>query len=266
MLRTLLLFCLSSLAAFAQYFDGRPPASARPVATFTYTCYSVGYCNETRTPLWSVLEVRHAGTPQLGCKRSSHFASEPRAEPPITHQDYANSAGYSRGHMTPNAVVAYVFGCQAAKATFITANTVPQLQEHNAGVWEALEAAVGGRQSASGFAPGLVQNAPEVWIYTGPVFWGEASAIRKLGDKGIWVPTALWKTVIWKTAEGRTRTCSWLIPHQTGIPRNDYMNYVVSMDEVFQKTGVDLLAGQRTPLFDEIDDQTFLETAKGGGG
>jgi DNA/RNA endonuclease G (NUC1) len=45
-------------------------------------------------------------------------------------------------------VVAYTFGCEAAKTTFITSNIVPQLQKNNAGVWEALESAVGWKAAA----------------------------------------------------------------------------------------------------------------------
>ena len=260
MLRFALALWLSTLSAFAQYYAGHAPATDRSASVFSYAWFSVGYSDETRTPLWSALEIRHAGEPVLGCTRVGRFATEHRADPPIDHKDYANREGYSRGHLTPNAVVAYVHGCEAAATTFITSNIVPQLQKHNAGVWEALESAIGGRATPSGFVPGLVQKAPEVWIYAGPVFW--AAEPRKLGPKGIWIPDALWKTVIWKTADGATRTCSWLIPHRDDIPRGAFMSYVVSIRDIEEKVGVHLLGPGDRSLATEVDDQAFLDTVQ----
>lgn len=262
MFRSFLLVWFSALAAFAQFFEGIQPSSLRPVATFRYTFFAVGYSNETRTPLWSVMEVKNAGEPTLGCMRVNKFAAENRADPPITHKDYANNEGYSRGHMTPNAIVAYVYGCEAATTTFITSNIVSQLQRHNAGVWEALESAIGGKATSSGFVKGLVQKAPAVWIYTGPVFWGKPTEIQKLGPKEIWIPTALWKTVIWKTSDGATKACSWLIPHRDDIPRNAFMTYAVSIKEIEEQTGVDILGDAHQQLSTEVDAQDFLNTIK----
>lgn len=262
LIRALLVAWLTALSAFAQFFEGNEPKSKKPVQTFNYTYFVVGYSNESRTPLWSAMEVKNAGEPILGCKRVNRFSTEKDADPPITHQDYSNSENYSRGHMTPNAVVAYTFGCDAAKASFVTSNIVPQLQKHNAGVWESLEAAVGGKSSSNGFMPGLVQRAPEVWVYTGPVFWGKKSDIQKLGSKEIWIPTAVWKTVIWKTTDGKTKTCSWMIPHRDDIPKNAYMEYVVSIKDIYRKSGVNVLGSTSHDLFTEIDDQDFLEAVE----
>lgn len=115
MVRLFAIVWFSFAAVFAQFYKGKPPTTTKPVKTFNYTYYAVGYSDETRTPLWSAMEVKNAGEPTLGCKRVSKFASEPQADPEITHKDYANDEGYSRGHMTPNAIMAYVYGCEAAK-------------------------------------------------------------------------------------------------------------------------------------------------------
>jgi len=260
MVRALLALWFSFVLAPAQYFQGRPPATQRPVKTFNYTYYAVGYSEESGTPLWSAMEAQHPVEPVLGCQRVGKFAPEPQAEPQIFHTDYRNSEGYSRGHMTPNAVMAYVHGCEAARTTFITSNIVPQLQGHNAGIWEALESAIGGKNSGSGFRPGLVQRVPEVWIYTGPVFWGGADSVRKLGPKAIWVPTAIWKTVIWRSVSGSLKTCSWMIPHQEGLLKGNYMEYVVSIRDIAEKAGINVLGGVDDKLYSEIDAQEFKPT------
>jgi len=248
---------LSAMAIYAQYFRDKQPACTKPVETWSYTYYAVGFSNDTHTPLWSAMETKKVINPNTGCPRISNFASDSRENPKITHNDYSNT-GYSRGHMTPNAIVAYAFGCDANKTTFMTSNIVPQLQDHNGGVWEALESVVGGVNGSGGFKQGLVNRVPEAWIYTGPVFWG--SNIEKTGPKGIWVPTAIWKTVIWKTIDGKTKTCSWMIPHEAGIPKNSYMDYTVSIKDIAAKTGVNILGSTADPLYSEIDIQDFLET------
>lgn len=259
MLRSLALVWFSATLLLAQFFGGTPPASSRPVATFTYTYYVVGYSHASRTALWSAMETDHAQAPAGPCGRPGHFATEPRAEPPVTHKDYANHEGYSRGHLTPNAVAAYSFGCEAAQATFITSNLVPQLQDHNAGVWEALEAAVGGKAGRAGFQEGLVQRAAHVWIYTGPVFDDPGAAT--LGPKQIWIPSALWKTVLWQDEAGRTWTCSWIIPHAHGIPRDAYMAYATSIEAVHRRTGVNVLGATTGELYRASDAAAFLAWA-----
>jgi DNA/RNA endonuclease G (NUC1) len=210
------------------------------------------------------MEVADAGEPNLGCQRPARFASESDQSPVIAHADYssadADGVHYSRGHMTPNSIVAYTFGCEAAATTFKTSNIVPQLQHHNAGIWEALESAVGGKsKGAKGFSKGLAQNVSHVFIYTGPVFWGRSADIKKISQKEIWVPTAIWKTVIWKDGEGTMKTCSWMIPHETGLKKSSFMEYVVTIKDIYRKTGVNILANAQDPLFTQSDPSEFLE-------
>jgi DNA/RNA endonuclease G (NUC1) len=244
----------------AQFFGGTQPTSSHKIERFDYAYFSVGYSNEARAPLWSAMEAQNAHGPILGCRRPAHFATEPRADPPITHKDFANTEGYSRGHMTPSAVMAYTYGCEAASTTFITSNVVPQLQKHNAGVWEGLEAAVGGTASRNGFKEGLVQKAAAVWIYTGPVFWEHPSLEATLGPKQIHIPSAFWKTVLWKDAQGKIRTCSWIIPHEEGIRKKDFMNFVCNIEAIHQRTGINVLGTISSALYKESDWSEFEET------
>lgn len=257
------LSCLTALQA--QFLNGVEPKSRAGTKVFKYEVYAVGWSDKTHTPLWSAMELKDAGEPTTGCVRINHFSSDPGESPVIVHGDYAapdeDGVKYSRGHMTPNSVVAYTFGCEAATSTFMTFNIVPQLQNHNAGIWEGLESAIGGKSGKSGFRKGLVQNVGQVYIYTGPVFWGRSSEIKKISSKQIWVPTALWKTVIWKDAEGQLKTCSWLIPHEAGLKKSAYMEYVVTMKDIYRKTGVNVLASAQDGLYTQSDPGEFLETA-----
>jgi DNA/RNA endonuclease G (NUC1) len=180
----------------------------------------------------------------------------------VLHDDYKAIPGataYSRGHMVPNSAMAYWQGCKGNKATFITSNIVPQLQANNAGVWEALESSIAGKKKPGGsFDMGLIGRSKHVWVFAGPVYWGRTVDIEKMGQKEIWVPTSLWKTVIWIDDKGEERTCSWIIPHRSDIPRNAYMEYTVSIHDVYKKTGVNVLPAKTHPLYTRVDAEEFL--------
>jgi len=273
--RSLLLLAFVCTSALAQYFQHHVPASKKPVVELKYPYFAVGYSNESHTPLWSAMEIDHPKDPIVGCSRKNIKFATPKDDavnPKITHADYSaeDSEGqvYSRGHMTPNSIVAYYFGCEAARTTFITTNIVPQLQKHNAGVWVALEASIAGQNQGDTFQGGLVQRTTHIWVFTGPVFWGPAKAIEKLGEAEIWIPTAIWKTVIWqvemKDGKPEFRTCSWMIPHQANIPRSHFMEYTVSIRDIYKKTGVNVLGegGSASPLYTAVDDQAFLDASQ----
>lgn len=267
MIRIMIAILLGAGFLCAQYFQGHVPSTKKAVDVYEYksedlatTFFVVGYSNRTRTPTWTAFEIENPGPPQLACERAGRFGPEDRADPEITHDDYSSS-GYSRGHMVPNAVMAYWRGCEANKATFITSNIVPQLQSHNGGVWEALESAISGKKAREGkFAQGLIGRSQHVWVFAGPVYWGRTTEIDKISpSKKIWVPTAFWKTVIWTNSEGDFKTCSWLIPHQANIPKKSYMEYTVSIQDVFRKTGVNVLQSKEDPLYTQVDADAFLE-------
>ena len=124
-LKTTLLAGFLGCSLRADYYQGRAPICGRPVAVFTYPGFMVGYCNETRTALWTVMAADHAWKPIQGCLRSACLVPELRAEPQILSRDFANHEGLVRGHLTPAAGVAYVYGCRAGRSTNITSNCVP---------------------------------------------------------------------------------------------------------------------------------------------
>ena len=98
----------------------------------------------------------------------------------------------------------------------------------------------------------------DAFRFAGPVYWGRTVDIEKISPKEIWVPTALWKTVIWIDDKGEERTCSWIIPHRADIARNAYMEYIVSIQVVYKKTGVNVLPTKTHPLYTRVDAQKFI--------
>ncbi|HLO66378.1 MAG TPA: DNA/RNA non-specific endonuclease [Holophaga sp.] len=220
------------------FFGGVQPRSPQPVTVIAYMAYTVGYAEARRSPLWSVYRVEGGGgEPKDVARKGMPFFTETLTEARVTPRDYTGT-GYSRGHLTPFAAIAYAFGRDAARETFSMANMVPQLQGHNGGVWARLEEAVSGRRTAGGFSPGLTARTAQIWVYTGPVL-GE----QTMGGRPLPVPTALWKAAIWITPAGETRACAWLIPHEEGLPAGSYQAYATTLKAVRERSGVDVAPG-----------------------
>lgn len=232
---------LAALGAFAAdvFFGGVQPRSPEPVTVVAYTAYTLGYSESGKVPLWSVYTVTGPqGEPEAVARKGMPFFTEEATQARVTTRDYAGS-GYSRGHMTPFAAIAYAFGRDAARETFSMANMVPQLQKHNGGIWSRLEEAVSGARTGSGFRPGLTGRSAQIWVYTGPVLGGGAT----IGAREIAVPEALWKAVIWITPAGATRACAWIIPHEEGLETAAWMSYATTLAKVRERSGVDLVPG-----------------------
>jgi len=247
---------LTALGAFAAdvFFGGVQPRTPESVTVVAYTAYTLGYSESAKVPLWSVYTVSGSrGEPEAVARKGMPFFTEEATQARVTTRDYAGS-GYSRGHMTPFAAIAYAFGRDAARETFSMANMVPQLQKHNGGIWSRLEEAVSGARTGSGFRPGLTGRSAQIWVYTGPVLGGGAT----IGGRGIAVPTALWKAVIWITPEGATRACAWIIPHEEGLDPASWMAFATTLDKVRERSGVDVVPGDRDGLDARCDAEEVL--------
>jgi DNA/RNA endonuclease G (NUC1) len=248
----LALVILTALCAFAGdvFYGGVQPRTLEPVTVVAYTAYTVGYSETRKVPLWSVYCVTGPQEdPGPVSRKGMPFFTERATQAQVTTLDYARS-GYSRGHMTPFAAIAYAFGADPSRQTFSMANMVPQLQQHNAGIWSRLEEAVSGRRAGGGFQPGLTGRSAQIWVYTGPVLAPEGATISA---KGIAIPTALWKAAIWITREGGTRACAWIVPHVEGLDPQAYMSYATTMARIRDEAGVELLTGDPADLMDRCD-------------
>jgi endonuclease G len=246
--------------AWAQYYNGLQPTWTKTQKVFKYssttTYYAVGWSDTTHTAVWSAFNVAPTTTPTTSCTRPSSFASESRESPVIYDGDYSGT-GYDRGHMVPNAAMAYWRGCTASNATFITSNLCPQIHGFNAGVWEQLESKIAGLKGSTTFTYGLIKKGFQVWVYCGPVF---GTSDKKVGSKSIDVPAKFWKTVIWKNSAGTLRTCSWMFNHDATIPSANYMSYTTTIRAIQSATGLKLVA-DGSALLDQNDSSAFKTDA-----
>lgn len=259
-----LFFCfIVATAGFAQdhFFGGVQPATKAKVTVVAYAAYTVGYSESSKVPLWSAYVVQDPQKdPGKVSRKGFPFFTENQTEAQVTTKDYVRS-GYSRGHMTPFAAIAYSFGKDPSKETFSMANMVPQLQEHNAGIWAQLEEAISGVRTSGEFTPGLTQKTAQIWVYTGPVL-SKKSPVKTISTKKIAIPTSLWKAAIWITPSGAKRACAWIIPHEKGLDPAEYMAYVTTLKQVQKQAGVTLVPDDKDDLMDRCDSAEVEEALK----
>jgi endonuclease G, mitochondrial len=167
--------------------NGRPPVltNTRMAVRTQSLCYSdfaVLHSGVTHGPLWSAehLTRAHVLLAEDGV-RTNRFYEEP-ALPDGEGARLADfrRSGYDRGHMSP---AGDRWNAQAMAESFSLANMVPQNPVNNRKLWARIEQSV----------RHLALQSGEAYVVTGPMFAG--SEIRTIGERGVFVPTQLFKVV-----------------------------------------------------------------------
>ena len=182
--------------------------------------YALLHSSSTKTALW-VAERLEA--PELGGAepRTNEFLPDPELpeDERATTADYRRS-GYDRGHLAPAGD--FSTSAQQMRDSFYLSNIVPQVGEHNRGVWARLEMHV----------RTLAARRGTVYVLTGPVFDAQPQRI----GKGVAVPVALWKIVY---DPARQRAVAWRIPNRAGIAEDDWDAWRVPVRTIESETGLD---------------------------
>jgi len=157
--------------------------------------------------------------------RPEGFETDLRTAARVAESAYTNS-GYDRGHMAPNYAIATRYGEEAQRETFLMSNIAPQRHALNAGVWKQMEMKI---------ATSYPGRFGEVWVIAGPVFGARPARLRG----GPAVPEAFFMVVI-DESDGRVRAQAMVFPQETPAGAEPE-GFVVSVDEVERRTGLDLL-------------------------
>jgi DNA/RNA endonuclease G, NUC1 len=197
--------------------------------------YVVGYSEVRRNPVWAAYRVGDLAEIPTPPPRPEKFVADARTAARVTPDAYTGS-GYDRGHLAPNYAIATRYGAGAQEETFLMSNIVPQQHSLNAGLWRELE-----RKIATSYPA----RYEEVWVLTGPVFGADPRELRG----GVQIPEAFYLIVV-DEHEGKLRVLAFLVP-QSAAPSDDPARYLVSIDEIEERTGLDFLR--------ELDDETETE-------
>ncbi len=143
--------------------------------------------------------------------------------------DYKGS-GYDRGHLCPAG--AMKINQKAMDESFYMSNMSPQLPSFNRGKWKQLEAQV--RK--------WVEKEDTLFVVTGPIL---SDSLGVIGVNKVTIPASYYKVVYAPNKE--KKMIAFIMPNHK--IENSIFEYVVTVDEVELKTGIDFFSG----LPDELE-------------
>ena len=228
-MKKLLLLLLLPFAALANPIDDMCPQHVlrgAPVSSFTantqYLCntnYAVHYRYDTKTAEYV---VQHITLDKVTgpAKRKDNFKADPNI--PTQHQaqlaDYAGNP-YDRGHLSPGADNTQ--NSTVMSESFYLSNMVPQVPNHNRGIWRILEANV----------RNWVKQGMDIYIVTGTSY---SDGYQTIGVGQVGIPTYMWKVAVDRKS---TKTIAFLLPNAP-LPVKDLPNYVTTVAEIEKYTGI----------------------------
>lgn len=198
--------------------------------------YAIHYRFDTKTAEY-VVERLTKEKINGNSKRKDDF----RIDPDISKQhqstiaDYAGEA-YDRGHLVPAGDNTQ--NDDVMSESFFLSNMVPQVPNHNRGIWKQLETAV----------RIWVNEGKDIYVITGTFYNKEHKQI----GKRVGVPDYMWKVII--DAKSKKGIAFWF--PNAPLPVEDLPKYVVSIDEIEKKTNINFNPKMPEKL------QKALESAK----
>ena len=177
--------------------------------------------------------------------RQNDFRPDPDLPPgckAIKPNDYRGS-GYDRGHMTPSGD--RTKNQQDNSATFLMINMIPQSPANNREVWRELEE----------YSRKLVNQGKELYIIAG----GEGKE-KVIASGKVNVPKYTWKVILILKKTGNLKTSQTIavrIPNSQKVARTDWTDYLVSVDEIEEKTGYNFFSRLPKNIQNQIEQQVY---------
>ena len=184
--------------------------------------YAVGYNYQTKNADWVAYHLT-AESVNASYKRSNSFKvdTELPDHAQSTLNDYKGS-GYDRGHLAPSAAMDY---SQASmKQSFLMSNMSPQLPGFNRVGWRLLEEHV----------RDVTNEYNEVYVVTGPIYYGNEVSI----GENVVIPSAFYKVIL---DPHFNDAIAVIVPHRD-VSGSELVNFVTTVDEVEQQTGLDFFS------------------------
>ena len=199
-------------------FIGLLPSSNGEIVEHAF--YTLSYREEHEQAEWVAYELLEKQLTNDQWERPYFIEDRAVKTKSADWRNYKKS-GYDRGHLCPAGD--RKFNYDAYHETFLTSNISPQEHSFNAGIWNSLEQKV--RYWAGRY--------DDVYVITGGVL---KDGLSTIGSERVSVPKEFYKIVFDKRGD-EYRAIAFLMPN--GKTTGSFYNYMVSIDDIEQKTGID---------------------------
>jgi endonuclease G len=115
---------------------------------------------------------------------------------------------------------------------------VPQVPNHNRGIWKQLETAV----------RNWVKEGRDIYVASGTIY---APGYQTIGANRVGIPTHIWKVVVDRK---NSKSIAFIFPNAP-LPVKDLPKYAVSIGQVEQATGINFM-----PLLTPTQKQVLEDT------
>ena len=232
-LKTLIILFLLTNIGWANPIDDQCPQHVllgAPVSKIKqntqYICkinYAIHYRYDTRTAEYVVEHVTKENTTGPA-KRKDDFRPDPAipAQHTATLKDYAGHP-YDRGHLAPAGNNTQ--NQEVMSESFFLSNMVPQVPNHNRGIWKQLEEYV---------RDWVVDHNMDIYVISGTIY---QTGHLTIGDNKVGVPTHLWKVIV-DRQEGKA--IAFLFPN-AALPVADLPKYATTVETVEKSTGINFM-------------------------
>ncbi|GIV38511.1 MAG: hypothetical protein KatS3mg033_0311 [Thermonema sp.] len=198
------------------------PAPVSNCTVVRHKAFTLCYDEAHELPRWVAYRLDYKEL-EGNLERLNNFSPDPAVSTGTAHSSDYTRSGYDRGHLA--AAADFEFDRQAYEETFLMSNIAPQTPELNRGIWRELE-----EQCRR-----WVRRDKTLYIVTGPIL---SKRPRKIGKHTkISVPKAYYKVIL-DMREPEIKAIAFIMPNSKNL-KDDFMDYVVSIDEVEAQTGLD---------------------------
>lgn len=190
-----------------------------------YVGYDMGYSYASKASEWVMYEVE--GTQAAEVERQNDFREN--TDLPTAYRTYPTDYDepvYDQGHLANSESINDSIA--ANSETFLMSNMVPQDHTNNIGIWKGLE----NRERK------WAKERGEVLVMVGALYEG---TIATIGTSQVLVPSHLWKVIYDPIAN---EAIAYIIPNQP-LYTAELDNYLVSVDDVEARAGIDLLSNMQ---------------------
>ncbi len=163
--------------------------------------------------------------------------------------DYFYGSGFDHGHIIPSADRQY--SKEANYQTFFMSNMQPQYNRFNSKLWSDMEAQV------RKWSPKAESNNKDtLYVCKGGTIDNEEQILKRIEGKQI-VPKYYYMAMLMKNAMGYRAIAFWALHENVDRSGDNLANYVISIDELEAKTGIDFFCN----LPDDIENRVEANVA-----